>query len=79
MPTEATSILGRMILLLGILLVVAGLILVYGARLPGFPGRLPGDISIRRGGFHFYFPLGTCILLSLLLTFLLSLISWLRR
>ena len=79
MPTDATPILGRTILVLGILLVLAGLFLLSGARLPGFPGRLPGDISIRRGGFHFYLPLGTCILLSLLLTFLLSLSSWLRR
>jgi DUF2905 family protein len=79
MPTEATSILGRMMLVLGILLVLAGLFLLSGGRLPGLPGRLPGDFSVSRGGFHFYFPLGTCILLSLLLTLLLSLISWLRR
>jgi hypothetical protein len=37
----------------------------------GWFGRLPGDIHYSRGNFTFYFPLVTCILASLLLTFLL--------
>ena len=36
-------------------------------------GRLPGDIYIRKGNFTFYFPMATCILLSLLLTLIFSL------
>jgi hypothetical protein len=36
-------------------------------------GRLPGDINIHRGNFTFYFPLTTCILLSLLITLVLYL------
>jgi hypothetical protein len=39
-------------------------------------GRLPGDIVVRRGSFSFYFPIVTCVVLSLLATLLLS---FLRR
>jgi DUF2905 family protein len=79
MATDATQILGRMILVLGILLAAAGLLLLFGPRLPGYFGRLPGDITMRRGNMHVYIPLGTCIVLSLVLTLVLSLISWWRR
>ena len=49
---------------------IAGLGLVMMA---GFPlGRLPGDIIIRKGSGTFYFPLATCILLSIILTLLLA-------
>jgi len=61
--------LGRILIILGIALVVLGIILSY---LPFFSflhlGRLPGDIRIRRGSFSFYFPLTTCIILSILLS-----------
>jgi len=79
MPSDVADVFGRTILILGIVLVVAGLFLLLGPRLPGFIGRLPGDISWSRGNVRVYVPLGTCILLSLILTILLSLISWLRR
>jgi hypothetical protein len=61
---------GRILLLVGGVLVVLGLLLTLGARLPG-AGRLPGDIFYRKGNFTFYFPLVTCILLSVVLTVLL--------
>ena len=66
--------LGRLLIALGILLVVIGLILNYSGFFSFLRlGRLPGDISIKRGNFSFYFPLTTCILLSLLLTLIISL------
>jgi hypothetical protein len=67
--------LGRFLIVLGILLVVVGIILSY-TNLFSFLrlGRLPGDISIKRGNFSFYFPITTCIVLSLLLTLILSLL-----
>ncbi len=60
---------GRVLIVLGAVLLIAGLLLNYthffsASRL----GRLPGDISVKRGNFSFYFPLTTCIILSLLLT-----------
>jgi len=51
---------------------VVGLVLFFGLRIP-FLGRLPGDISVDRGNVHFYFPIVTCLLLSLILTLLLNL------
>jgi DUF2905 family protein len=59
----------------GKLLVIAGLIIagIGLLMMAGIPfGRLPGDIVIRRGSGTFYFPLVTCILLSIILTLLLS-------
>jgi hypothetical protein len=71
MPDD-TGLLGRMLMLVGGLILLAGLIMMVGGRLP--LGRLPGDFSGSRGGFHFYFPLGTSLLLSVVLTVVLILL-----
>ncbi len=68
------SDLARFLILLGVILVGLGLALLLLPKIPGL-GRLPGDIIIKRENFSFYFPLGTCILLSLIL----SLVFWLVR
>lgn len=65
---------GKLLVLVGLLLVAAGLFLTFGGKIPWL-GRLPGDIRIDRENFSFYFPLTTCILISLLL----SLLFWLFR
>lgn len=70
--------LGWILVMLGGGLVLVGLLLVLAGRLP-FLGRLPGDIHIQRGGWTIYFPIATCLLLSLLLTLLLNLIVRLLR
>jgi DUF2905 family protein len=62
--------LGRVLLVAGGVLVTLGLLLMLGGRLPGV-GRLPGDVVYRKGSFTFYFPIVTCILLSVALTLLL--------
>jgi hypothetical protein len=61
---------GKLLLVAG--LVIAGIGLLMMAGIPF--GRLPGDVVIRKGGGTFYFPLATCILLSIILTLLLSLL-----
>jgi hypothetical protein len=66
--------LGRALLLVGGVLVALGLLLTLGARLPG-AGRLPGDIVYRKGHFTLYFPLATCILLSVVATLLLRILK----
>jgi len=66
--------LGRALIMSGLLLVGIGLFLSYGGKL-NFLGRLPGDIRIERENLSFFFPLGTCLLISLLL----SLIIWLFK
>ncbi len=71
--------LGRLLLFLGLLLVAVGAALVFGARLPFRLGRLPGDIVYRSRNTAFYFPIVTCLVLSVLLTIVLWVISVLRR
>lgn len=69
------SALGRLLLLIAVLIAVVGLVFVAVGR--GLIPRLPGDIAIERKNFRFYFPLGTSILVSVVLTVLLNL--FLRR
>jgi hypothetical protein len=68
------SELGKLLIISGLLLVGIGLFLSFGGKF-NLPGRLPGDIRIERENFSFFFPLATCLLISLLL----SLILWLLR
>ena len=68
--------LGKMLLGFGALMVLLGLILLVAGNLSGkvpWLGRLPGDIHIERGGWSFYFPLATCLIISIVLTVLFSL------
>ena len=64
--------LGRLILLFGGLLVVVGLVLTLAGKIP-WVGRLPGDIRIERESFSFYFPIATCLILSVILTLFFTL------
>ena len=59
----------RFLIATGALLLLAGLLWPWLSKLPW--GRLPGDIAIEREGFSFYFPLGTSLLVSALLSLLL--------
>ena len=65
---------GWILLVLGLVLAGVGLIWVLAPSIPWL-GRLPGDIRIEREKFRFYFPLVTCLLVSLLL----SLVLWVTR
>ena len=66
------SEMGKLLIIVGILFVAIGLLLTFAPNIP-YLGRLPGDISIKRGNFHFYFPIVTCLLLSIIITILLNL------
>ena len=59
--------LGKMLLVAGGLLAALGLLFLVLNKFPG-GWRVPGDIFIKKENFNFYFPLGTCIFLSLLLS-----------
>ena len=64
--------LGRLLLGVAAVLAVIGVLLILAQKVPWLRiGRLPGDIAIERERFRFYFPLGTSILLSIVLTLLL--------
>ncbi len=67
--------LGRLLIVAGLVLVAAGVLVTFAGRLPFKLGRLPGDIYIQGKNSTFYFPLATCLLLSLVF----SLILWLAR
>jgi len=56
----------RALIVVGLVLVAAGLLVKLGLPL----GRLPGDIVIRRGNSTFYFPIVTCIVVSVVWTLL---------
>jgi len=56
-----------------------GALLFYGGRLPFRLGHLPGDISYRGRNTSFYFPIVTCILLSVALTLILWIVNFFRR
>jgi hypothetical protein len=64
---------GRSLVVLGLALVVLGAVLMVAGRLPFRIGRLPGDIVIRGKNTTFYFPLVTCLIVSVVL----SLLGWL--
>jgi Protein of unknown function (DUF2905) len=63
--------LGRMLAILGGVIMVVGIALWSGFG-AGWLGRLPGDIRIERGNTAFYFPIVTCIVISIALTLLVS-------
>lgn len=68
--------LARVLILTGVMFLVAGGLLLLGTQVRW---RLPGDIRVEREGFSLYFPLGTCLLVSVVLTVLLNLLLRLRR
>lgn len=63
---------GKGLLVLGLVIAAFGALIWMFSGVP-FIGKLPGDIYIRRGNFTFYFPLATCILISIVVTLLFAL------
>jgi DUF2905 family protein len=72
--------LGKFLVIAGVLLVAAGLFVMAGARFSLFGlGRLPGDIVYKGKNVQFYFPIVTCVLLSVVVTLVLWIISHFTR
>lgn len=63
--------LGRMLVIFGGVITIVGIVLWAGFG-AGWLGRLPGDIRIERGNSVFYFPIVTCIIVSIVLTLVMS-------
>ncbi len=72
------SELGRWLVVFGVAMLVAGGVMLLLGRLP-WAGRLPGDITWQRGNLTVFAPIGTMILVSLLLTVILNIILRLRK
>lgn len=68
------SALGKILIFFGIIMIVVGGLLLFGSKIP-FIGRLPGDIAIQRKNFSFYFPITTSIIISIILSFIMWLLS----
>jgi hypothetical protein len=66
--------LGRWLIIAGLALALTGVLFVLGPRIP-LVGRLPGDIRIEQNGVVIFLPIGTMILISIVLTILLNLFS----
>lgn len=64
--------LGKILIIFGVVIVGIGVLLLIGDKIPWI-GRLPGDIFIKKERFTFYFPIVTCIIISIILTILFSL------
>jgi hypothetical protein len=65
---------GKILIFIGGILIFLGLIFSFVGRIP-YLGKLPGDIYIKREKFTFYFPITTCILISIILSVIFYLIS----
>lgn len=63
--------LGRFLVIIGVVVAIIGL-LMWTGFMPRWLGRLPGDIQIERGSFSLYFPIVTCIVISVILTLIFS-------
>jgi hypothetical protein len=63
---------GKVLVILGAVIAGIGILLMVGDKIPWI-GKLPGDIIMRKEKFTFYFPIVTCVILSILLTIIFSL------
>ena len=74
--------LGKLMIFAGVALAAIGVVVWLASRSGGLPlrlGRLPGDIAYQGKHGSFYFPVVTCILLSVALTLILWLVQWLKK
>ncbi|HXZ14132.1 MAG TPA: DUF2905 domain-containing protein [Candidatus Sulfotelmatobacter sp.] len=71
--------LGRVLVVLGVILIGAGALIMVGGKLPFRLGRLPGDIAYHGKNGSFYFPIVTCLILSLAFTLLMWIVNLFRR
>jgi Protein of unknown function (DUF2905) len=70
---------GKGLLILGLVIAAVGAFLVAGAKLPFRLGRLPGDISYHGRNTSFYFPVVTCIVISVALMLIFWIVGAMRR
>jgi hypothetical protein len=70
---------GKILLIIGTLIIISGILFIFWPKIP-FLGKLPGDFLIQKGNFQFFFPLVTCLIISVVLTIVINLIiRWLGK
>jgi hypothetical protein len=67
---------GKIVIIAGLLIVLIGVLIYFFGNKMNFLGKLPGDIRIEKENFSFYFPITTCILVSILATGIVKLVQW---
>lgn len=65
---------GKLLIFLGVILIVAGIVITYSDKIPFF-GKLPGDIAVEQKNFKLYFPITSCIIISIFVSIILALIN----
>jgi hypothetical protein len=65
---------GKILLIIGLITAGLGLLIMFAGKIPWI-GRLPGDFYYKGKNFTFYFPLATCIIISIILTIILMFIN----
>ncbi|RJP73830.1 MAG: DUF2905 domain-containing protein [Candidatus Abyssobacteria bacterium SURF_17] len=70
--------LAKFLMIVGVVVFIIGLIVLVAPKIPWL-GRLPGDLDIKGKNYRIYFPIVTCIILSILLTILLNLFNLFRK
>ena len=68
---SAVNEVGKFLIIIGVAIAVVGFVLWSGLA-PKWLGRLPGDIRIERGNSAFYFPIVTCLIISIVLSLIIS-------
>ena len=76
---EPARELGKGLLIFGLVIAAVGAFLLAGAKVPFRLGRLPGDISYHGRHASFYFPIVTCIVISVALTLVVWIVDTMRR
>ncbi len=71
-----TNLLGKGLILFGVFITMLGLLFIIVPRIPGLGwlGKLPGDFVFQSGSIKVFAPLATCLLLSLIITFILNIV-----
>jgi hypothetical protein len=78
-PANPSAEMGKLLLIGGIVMAAIGAFFMFGGRLPFRLGRLPGDIAVEGRHGSFYFPVVTCIVLSVALTLVMWIVNSFRR
>ena len=70
--------LGKILIITGASILILGIVLIFIDKIP-FLGKLPGDFIFRKRNFTLYFPLGTMVLLSVSMSLIFYIISYLKK
>ncbi|MCR8636412.1 DUF2905 domain-containing protein [Paenibacillus radicis (ex Xue et al. 2023)] len=68
----------KLLIIGGIVMIVAGVLWAVGGKFLNL-GRLPGDIAVEKGNFKVYFPIVTCIIISVVLSLIMYIIRWFTK